>query len=228
MATLQRATAPSNRSRETTFLSRSDWISAALASLEEKGIANVKVEHLAKKLKVTRGSFYFHFENRKELLSSLLEEWRKKNCLPFETMAAGAIEDGRQFVVDVTNLWLPNGTFNPKLDMAVRDWARSSREVRKEIKRADEIRMDLFHQALKSMGFPDDEALIRARIAYLHQIGYYAVGFVEPLERRLKLVPLYLKAIMGAEVGELWETRGNVSARDRSAARRRSAIHRSG
>lgn len=58
-------------------LTKDDWIEAALNVLVSGGgIDHVRVDKLAKELKITRGSFYYHFNNREELLTALLEKWR--------------------------------------------------------------------------------------------------------------------------------------------------------
>ena len=54
---------------------RDDWISAALAALAEGGIDAVKVERLAARLGVSKGSFYWHFKDRPTLLAALLDLW---------------------------------------------------------------------------------------------------------------------------------------------------------
>ena len=56
-------------------LSREDWTEAARKQLVAAGIEEVKVDRLARKMKVTRGSFYWHFKNRKDLLDSVLRVW---------------------------------------------------------------------------------------------------------------------------------------------------------
>ncbi len=194
-------------SRAVTSLTRRDWIAAARDVLESRGIADVKVDRLAKGLKVTRGSFYFHFKNRKDLLDALLEEWRDSNCRPLEVMAKRPYFQGVKLFEALTDSWLPGGTFNAKLDMAVRDWARTSRAVEAKVQKADRRRIEILFAALRDMGFAQDEALVRARICYLHQIGYYAVHLTEPLETRLRYIPLYLKVITGRKIWKRWQAK---------------------
>ena len=198
-----------------TSLSREDWIGAGCQVLETRGINNVKIDHLAKQLKVTRGSFYFHFQNRKDLLDALLDAWRSSNCARFETLDRDSRLSGPALYEAVTDLWLEEDLFKPKLDSAVREWGRVSKPVAREMEAADAARIDLLVKAMRDMGFDRDEALVRARISYLHQIGYFSVHFSEPRAERLRYVPLYLKVLTGIEG---W--------RDRSAgpkARRREA-----
>jgi AcrR family transcriptional regulator len=56
-------------------LGRDDWLRAARLALLHGGPAAVRVERLARELEITRGSFYWHFTDRAELLDALLREW---------------------------------------------------------------------------------------------------------------------------------------------------------
>jgi AcrR family transcriptional regulator len=62
-------------SRKTQELTRHDWVLAGLEALAEGGIDSVRVERLAKRLNVSKGSFYWHFSDRSDLLSALLDLW---------------------------------------------------------------------------------------------------------------------------------------------------------
>lgn len=59
-------------------LTAEDWVRAAKRTIEERGVGAVAVEPLAKKLGVTKGSFYWHFENRDALLKATLERWEEE------------------------------------------------------------------------------------------------------------------------------------------------------
>lgn len=179
-------------------LSREDWINAATAALERKGIANVKIDHLARQLKVTRGSFYFHFKDLKDLLNSLLEEWRQRNCEPYRALKTGAVTDGQAHFDAVTGVWIREDPFSPRLEMAIRDWARSSKALANAVREQDDFRMALLVEAFVAMGYDADESLIRARITYFQQIGYYATYFKEPPAERKRFRPLYTKILVGA------------------------------
>ena len=60
-----------------TRLSSQDWLIVALDALYEKGIESVRVEALAQKMNVTKGSFYWHFKDRKLLLSAMVDYWEQ-------------------------------------------------------------------------------------------------------------------------------------------------------
>ena len=58
-------------------LDREAWIEAAIGTLAEHGVAGVRVESLAKSLGVTKGSFYWHFRDRPDLLAAVLDFWKQ-------------------------------------------------------------------------------------------------------------------------------------------------------
>jgi AcrR family transcriptional regulator len=154
--------AASTASRKT--LTREAWIAAARKMLEKRGIAEVKIDRLARQFKVTRGSFYFHFSSLKDLQNGLLEEWRRANCAPFLAMVNADIVDGVQFFSDVVHVWVDEKPFSPKLDLAVRDWARTSRELTREVTAIDDVRITLLIRSFQAIGYSDDESVVRARL----------------------------------------------------------------
>src|SRR5580704_12602543 len=66
------------------LLAPQDWITAARIELIAGGVNAVKVDRLARRLRLTRGSFYWHFKNRSHLLRDLLKSWEQTNSAAFE------------------------------------------------------------------------------------------------------------------------------------------------
>ena len=60
-------------------LSREDWAEAALRALQEGGPDAVAVQPIAQALATTRGSFYWHFTNRADLLEVALQRWESRS-----------------------------------------------------------------------------------------------------------------------------------------------------
>ncbi len=63
---------------QTPKLGRHDWLTIALKVLAESGIEAVRVEPLAKLMNVTKGSFYWHFKDREDLLEAMLHSWETR------------------------------------------------------------------------------------------------------------------------------------------------------
>ena len=59
-------------------LTASDWAEAALQLIAEKGVRALTVGALAARLGVTKGSFYWHFRGRSELLAASLGRWQER------------------------------------------------------------------------------------------------------------------------------------------------------
>lgn len=53
-------------------LTRDDWIEAGLKTLDLEGYTAISGERLARRLNVTRGSFYHHFRSREDFMRALL------------------------------------------------------------------------------------------------------------------------------------------------------------
>lgn len=186
---------PTARPRPEPALSRHDWTLAARDAFVRGGVHAVKVDRLAKRLGVTRGSFYHHFRNRADLLDALFELWRAQNVAPFEAIARADHLAGWGRIQKVVELWLEESPFDPAFESAVRDWARASRRVADAIRVADAGRIELLREAYREMGFPDDDAFVRARVTYFQQVGYYTLAIRETKAERRRLLPLYHKIL---------------------------------
>lgn len=64
-------------------VSREDWLRAALTALAEGGVRGVAIDPIARRLGVTRGSFYWHFTDRSTLLTGALELWEQESTEAF-------------------------------------------------------------------------------------------------------------------------------------------------
>lgn len=178
-------------------LGRDAWILAARDALIEGGSEALKIGRLAKKLKAERGSFYHHFKGRDALLQELLEHWATTNSQAYNEALELEHGNGEAELAFINNMWLEESAFNPDYDAAVRDWARTDEEIAKTVRRVDRKRIDVLEQIFLNLGYRGDVALVRARVAYFHQVGYLALGLGESRRRRRELAPVYLDVLLG-------------------------------
>ncbi|MEZ4438856.1 MAG: TetR/AcrR family transcriptional regulator [Polyangiaceae bacterium] len=152
-------------------LGRGSWIRAASAAIGERGVEGVKVEVLAKALGVSKGSFYWHFENRAALLTAVLTAWE-------EAGTSAIIDDVEQHASEPRDkLWrliqrvfhtdLPFGNF----ELQVRAWAQSDPEAEAVVRRVDRRRLAYVRDRLREAGVPADEAKRRAELMYRTLVG---------------------------------------------------------
>ena len=177
-------------------LSADDWVAAALDVLVSDGISAVKVLPLAKRLGVTRGSFYWHFENHEALLSRLLEVWEETNSGSIIRAATleGSIVDR---YVALMRCWLGIERFDPRLEVAVRNWGRSNPELWQKLRATDERRVDACVQMLAAEVSDPVMRLHRARTIYFLQMGWYELEVDEPMDDRIEALTYYFEIYVG-------------------------------
>jgi AcrR family transcriptional regulator len=179
---------------------REHWLAAARKMLIKSGIDQVKIERLSKQVKVTRSSFYWHFRSRADLLDALLDHWQATNTGPMLRAIEAAIAAGPTGIHILGRVWIEEREFSPAYDTAVRDWARKDAKVAATVRDVDDKRIAALIRLMQVYGYKGNEALVRARIMYFHQVGYYALGIHESAPDRLKLEPIYMKALTGWDV----------------------------
>jgi len=158
---------------------REAWIGGALALLIESGIDAVRVEPLALRLGVTKGSFYWHFKDRAELHAAMIEQWRGAglhDIMARVEESGGTPRDKLHRLMSITAL-------NPKaarLETAMRGWARHDTDAAKAVALTDRERLNYVSTLLEGLGVKPVTAALRARIIYLMVIGgCFATGPVK-------------------------------------------------
>jgi AcrR family transcriptional regulator len=181
---------------------RDDWLDVALSALALEGVDHVTVLALSERLGVSRSSFYWYFKNRDELLDALLDRWNRLNTRSIVAQAEQPAASVNEAVCNVFRCWVSPTIFSPRLDFAVREWARRSAHVRNALDRSDRVRTEALKALFVRFGYEDRDAFVRARVLYYMQIGYYALDLREAIEGRLNLTPHYLKAFTGVDPNE--------------------------
>lgn len=182
-----------------TKVTREDWLKLALDTLVSEGVEAVRILALGQKLNVSRSSFYWYFKSRQDLLDQLLQHWRDNNTRFIVERAQRPASSITQAVLNVFECWLDESLFNPRLDFAIRAWSRQSTEVSRIVTKEDDARVDAICEMFKRHGYEDTDALVRARVLYFVQIGYYSLEIMEPVRNRLSLVPAYLRTHTGRD-----------------------------
>ena len=145
-----------------------DWILAAGKLLATNGIDAVRVEPLAKIMKVTKGSFYWHFKERKTLLTAVLNNWRRRATSDvIERLNSPSLS--------------PRGRLNKllkipqhdksSLEMAIRQWAKNDAMANEAIIEIDSHRHRYITSIYLDLGFNEKDAKSRAFLLYSTMLG---------------------------------------------------------
>jgi AcrR family transcriptional regulator len=173
------------------------WLEAAYDTLLEGGVDAVKILPLAKRLKLSRTSFYWFFRDREELLAALIAKWRDKNTGNLVRRSQAYAESVAEATLNVFDCWLDTSLFDAKFEFAVRSWALQSAEILTQVQAADMSRLEALGRMFERYGNAPEAADVRARTLYLVQIGYISMQTEEDLDLRLKRIPEYVTIFTG-------------------------------
>ncbi|MCW8277780.1 TetR/AcrR family transcriptional regulator [Pseudomonas sp. PCH199] len=156
-----------------TSLTREDWIHAAQHVLVTSGVDAVRVDTLAKELKITRGSFYYHFKSRGELLEGILGNWRSRATedviLQLRTAHTSPLQQLQRL------LELPSHGQTARdaaaIELGIRAWARRDDKARQAIDEVDRYRLNYIEGLLIQADVTQSEASDRAYLIYAYQIS---------------------------------------------------------
>jgi len=173
---------------------RDSWLAEALEMLRERGIDHVKVEPLAQRLGVTKGSFYWHFKDRQDLLRSLPEFWvRRQTDLVLahvQTTSGGPI-DKLWAILEFIARKDPD-----QYDNAMRAWAQFDPDVAAAVAAIDDRRMSTARSLFEEAGLSSTDAAFRARLWYFYDVGEHVTRDTpDTVEERLERAAHRLKLL---------------------------------
>lgn len=177
--------------------SQEGWLEAAYDSLLESGVDSVKILPLAKRLNLSRTSFYWFFKDREELLAALVARWRDKNTGNLVKQSEAYAETVIEALLNVFDCWIDKTLFDAQFEFAVRSWALQSADILEEVQKADQMRLEALSRMFVRFGYKEISADVRARTIYLVQIGYISMQTKEDLAVRMKRIPEYVEIFTG-------------------------------
>ncbi|WP_283788138.1 TetR/AcrR family transcriptional regulator [Bermanella sp. WJH001] len=154
--------------KSTSKLSKSDWLDEALQVLAKSGFEAVAVESLARRLEVTKGSFYWHFKSRSELIKLLLAFWEgieEQYIDEYKQSYGGA----RVFLKEILKVLISDQT-NKRVFLQLSHHL-SDEAIKSAYDRAVKRRLNLFSEAYVKMGMEKMQAKEKALMTYCGYFG---------------------------------------------------------
>jgi AcrR family transcriptional regulator len=156
-----------------TRTSRSAWISQGLRALAEGGPDAVRIEPLAKELGVSRGGFYWHFEDRSALLTAMLDTWEQATT---QEVAERLESEGGDTTAKLRRLFTLTSPSVVKTDLAIRDWARRDHAVAERLRRIDNRRMGHLRALFAGLSTNPAEVEARCLLTFSLLIGNHYIA----------------------------------------------------
>lgn len=160
-----------------TRLTKDDWIMAAINAIEHGGITGIAVEPIAAALGTTKGSFYWHFANRDELVAATMHRW--------EELATNAVIAHVADVADPTDRLrqLFRVVFGHEREDRIEArivLAPFDPRVSPTVERVTALRIEFLVSLFRALGFRRATATKRARIVYAAYLGHLRLLLDDP------------------------------------------------
>lgn len=153
-------------------LDREHWIDAATDLLAEQGVAGLRIEVLAKACNVTKGSFYWHFRDRQDLLQEVLGRWKEGRIRDIDKTTAvqtGAEKEQLRYAIDIYGT--SRNRRGMQIELAVRDWARHDAQAAAVVEEIDLYRLECTRKLFVAGGMSEVEARSRSLLLYACVFG---------------------------------------------------------
>ena len=149
-------------------ISKREWLEKALEILEKYGIESVKIDRLAKEIGVSRSGFYYHFEDRDDLLTHILDFWEQEfTKIISDDSLIKDIPPSERLLLAIT---MVRDRHFSRYDLAMKSWARMDKEVSKRYDAVIQMRLGFVRAIFEELGFSGDELETRTRLV----VCYYS------------------------------------------------------
>ncbi len=153
-------------------LTREDWVRAALLAVAEGGTAAAAIEPLAARLGTTKGSFYWHFKNRSELIAAALALWEREATDRIIEELQGVEDPVERLELVLRAAMEDESDEDGAIDASLLATAGDPL-VGDAIRRVQRKRLRFLEDCFRDMGVPPAESRHRARVAYAVYLGWF-------------------------------------------------------
>ncbi len=143
-------------------VSKGQWLDAGLDALASGSVSEITIERLARSLGIAKAGFYWHFENREDLLRQMLDHWAHELTGVVTSNAQLRELEPRSRLISTAEMILDYDLAD--LDMAIRQWALQNADAARAVRKVTRMRLDFVCSALSELGFRGDDAEMRAML----------------------------------------------------------------
>jgi AcrR family transcriptional regulator len=139
---------------------RTSWIEEGLRALAVGGPDAVRIEKLAQTLGVTKGAFYWQFDDRRALLEEMLDAWEQAGVDAVIERLEGGGGDARAKLRRLFALTSASD-LGMKIELAIRDWGRRDKAVARRLLHVDKRRLEYMRSLFGEFCRDEDDVDVR-------------------------------------------------------------------
>jgi len=179
-----------------------DWVDEAITVFKADGIDSVKIDPIAKKLGVSRGSFYWHFNKRQDLLDAVLDYWQtistENIIIELEQKHTLARDRLNELMIIAFSVSVEEFSF----ERAIRNWATIDKKVSGLLHIVDTQRTRYLQRLIRQIDQDNKQGRSEIEIQqHAHQLYYCRTGLfhqaqLPTLAQRQLMVQFLMKQLM--------------------------------
>jgi AcrR family transcriptional regulator len=155
---------------------RISWIEEGLRALADGGPDAVRIEKLAQTLGVTKGGFYWQFDDRRALLEEMLDTWEQAGVDAVIELLEGGGGDARAKLRRLFGIASSADDLGFRIELAIREWARRDKAVARRLRRADKRRLDYLRSLFGEFCRDEDDVDVRCLLFASLWIGTHFIA----------------------------------------------------
>jgi AcrR family transcriptional regulator len=165
-------------------LTRKEFLTRSLEVLSREGDSELRIDRLVGALGVTKGSFYWHFEDRADFVHSLAEHWAHWTNDRVIQELQDEKGDPRETLTAIHKIVIRNDL--ARYDLVMRSWATHEPEVARVVEAVDRTRIDFVGRFFQRLGYRGRDLDIRTRLFVVSTSMWSVVNRDEDKDLRLK------------------------------------------
>ncbi len=175
-----------------------DWLAAGMEMLGARGPGAIRIDAMCEQLGVTKGSFYWHFTDRKAFLEGLLEYWEYNATQAIIEKIEAWGGTPRHRILSLLREGLSE-QIDFSAELAIRHWARNDRLATAAVKRVDTKRIEYLEGVLNELGFEPETATTKAIFLYSLNLSQGTIVRREAKSKRLARLREFVDLVIGPE-----------------------------
>ncbi len=148
------------KSTETSQLDKVAWLKAAAVAIAEDGFNGIKILPLSKRLGVTRGSFYWHFDDHAAFVRAFIDFWRDQQLRTVASYQHNSTDPVKAYARLLEVVLTDSGPElkRLKVEFALRGYARRDSFAAGAVATVDRARIDLFLPIVQGIAKTNEQA----------------------------------------------------------------------
>ncbi len=189
---------PRKRTRKRKRLTREDWLRRGLEVVAEEGFRELNIDRVARQLGVTKGSFYWHFANRKDFVLAVLDYWAELSTgKPIRRSEEIEPDPARRLHLIMLTL---ERAGLARYDVPIRAWAALDPDVARRVRRVDRERYAFVRRMFSGLGFRGNDLEARTRAFVVFQSMHLGMADRPSRADQIRLIPYYYRLFAGRDV----------------------------